>query len=143
MREETQAAAKAFGAKVRDLRESKGWNRAQFLAHFHDTLETMYGNYEIRSEAWLGRLEAGNIVQRPRSDLNAICETLECSKRQRVKLLLLAGLSVVTEGPGDANDIITLLHCAMMDIANDAAELIEGSLADRRIDDLRSHPKIT
>src|SRR3712207_1060810 len=101
---ETSPDARAFGGEIARLREQRRWTRPAFLRRIDDVLGAIDDQYEPRSDAWLHRLENGQIVKLPRPIINAICDALECSPRERAKLLLLADRNVLRDTPASIND---------------------------------------
>ena len=129
-------AAKQCGAKIGQLRESRGWKRPKLVARLLDTLDIDDPNYDSICEAWLARLETGRMVKVPRQTLEALCRALNCTERERADVMLYADRSVLNQPDEHPNRIAEVLNYGIARLHREAESILKTLISQRHTADL-------
>lgn len=97
---------KRFGHKVARLRTKRIGSRSQLVRRLDDELDADDPSYNSISEAWLARLERGEVVNLRRPVIEALCRALGCTPQERLHLMQLADRSPFSESDPVA-DVLT------------------------------------
>jgi len=85
------------------------------------------------SEAWLKRLEQGQIVKLHRTTLELLCRALECSPRERVILLLYADRNVLGDSDEASLQVALAFNYILERLFHAAQPLLQEALDQRSV----------
>jgi transcriptional regulator with XRE-family HTH domain len=122
-----------FGAAVARLRERKKFSRPRLALCIHDILIRENIESSSMGESWIARLESGKTARISRQMLEAICQALGCSTRERIHLFLLADRNPFQSDDGDLEDIGVMLHYAIDTLYRDARTMLSRVLMDKPV----------
>ncbi|WP_322489345.1 helix-turn-helix transcriptional regulator [Chloroflexus sp.] len=123
----------AFGEEIARLRTRREWSRSTLIKKLDRVLaeagDTTAKDY---SEAWLGRLENGEIVKISRHIVVCLANALQCSPRERAKLLLLADKNILLDAGTTNAAVIEVFNYQMMAIYDKMSGFLASLLASHR-----------
>lgn len=128
--------AKAFGEEIALLRSRKRWSRARLLREIDKELTLVGYDGKLLSEAWLNRLENGEVVILHRQVFNALCTALKCNGEEIAKLHLLGDRNVVVVIPGTVTRLAERFNYLMVDVYNSVCSFVENQASNQQIDEL-------
>lgn len=124
----------AFGEEIARLRTQREWSRSMMIKKLDRVLadagDTTVKDY---SEAWLGRLESGEIVKVSRHIVIILADTLQCSPRERARLLLLADKNVLLDANTTNTAVVEVFNYQMMAISEKVFGFLSSLVASHRI----------
>lgn len=123
-----------FCAEVERLRVLRGWSRPKLVQRLIRELEATEDPFDCVSEAWLGRLEKGQVAKIPRFVVNALIRALRCTMRERVSLLRLADRNPFVETSYDSDEVKDVLTFLLAHIGKEVYEIFAAQTSDRPID---------
>jgi len=119
-----EQSTRRLGEEFARMRTAKGLSRSKVIRHLPDESEI--------SEAWLARLETGRVVIVSRENIEALCHALDCTARERARLLLYADRNVFDE-PSPGKEILIY---GIDQLYAGAREILEALAHDHRAMDL-------
>lgn len=136
-----EANGQKWGELIRELRECRGWSRAELLARYQKKLEGLNPDYqfsEIPSDSWLARVERGESVTVSRQNILVICDALECTQSEKVTIMLGADRNIFADPNGEMTLEGEVLAHAMGRLLSNAGSLhmIHSRLQGRQAHDL-------
>jgi transcriptional regulator with XRE-family HTH domain len=126
-----------LGALLKATREARRMSRSKLLHKYHQEMEQLYPDYddsEIRSEAWLARVERDEVYVSILA-LELLCRALDCKDSERVRLLKCADRIPFVTPAGETTVAADVLTFAMVCLHNDpqVRETIHTLMRDRRV----------
>lgn len=128
------AEVKRCGVEILRIRRTRGLSRSEVVLRAFRLADTNVSDDELPNEDWLTRLEKGQLVKPARAPLEAICQALECTAQQRVRILALGTGSVLGNDPSSE-----MLNYVVDIIQRTAREPLESMLEQRRAHTLDEH----
>lgn len=112
----------------------RGFSRSEVILRAYRLADANVSDDELPNEDWLTRLEKGQLVKPSRALLEAICQALECTAHQRVRILTLGTGSVLGSDPLSEmlNDVVDIIQ-------REAREPLESLVGQRRVHTLDAH----
>jgi hypothetical protein len=89
----------------------------------------------VISEAWLKRLENGLTVKISRSIIEALCEALRCTARERAHILLHADRSVLIDAD-EPSVAAETLNYVMYRLFTEASDILNQLIKEKRVNEL-------
>jgi transcriptional regulator with XRE-family HTH domain len=125
-----------IGAEVGRLRTSKGLSRQQLFTRVYRHLDNDDPILEVINESWLKRVETGEVVNLTRRMLEVLCQGLDCTEKQKARLLLYADRSVLVKDGEKPDRATEVLNYVMQQAYTGAHEILLNNLGDHRMEDL-------
>lgn len=122
----------AFGDEIARLRNHKGWSRSRCVKELAGT-GALGEDPKDYSEAWLVRLERGEIQKIPRRIVLGLAEALSCTERERARLLLLADKNILLDMTTQVPAIMELFNYQMMVIYEDTCRFLSGLIDNQNL----------
>src|SRR5688572_12125838 len=95
-----EPATKRCGELIACLRTRRGWSRPDLVRELLDVLDADDPLRNTISESWLARLEGGHMVKLPRQTIEVICQALNCTQIERLRVLLQADRNIMADKIG-------------------------------------------
>jgi len=130
------SATRRCGEEIARLREALRLSRSRFIARLYDEIQPDDPCYDGISEAWLRRLENGQLVKLPRQTLEAICRALRCTPAQRNRVLLIADRSVLVDEDHAPDATAELLNEMIAALYVESRTILAEIIGSRRARDL-------
>ena len=127
---------KRLGNEIARLRTTRNWPRAKLIARLYNELDSTDPIYGRLSETWLARLESGRTVRVDYTVVEALCNALACTERERARVLLFSGRSVLVKQDTAPNTAAEVLNYAMFHVYHEASEILADVIGDRQAVDL-------
>jgi transcriptional regulator with XRE-family HTH domain len=124
-----------LGHIIASLRNKRNLSRAKLISRVLPLLEdTPFA--ETMSEAWLKRLESGEVVKIPTYVIHALCQALKCSDREYSDVLLVAGRNVLSDDGEDFQKVNRLLNYFVYSFKEDGFKVLSDLLEKDNLSDL-------
>lgn len=128
----------AFGEEIARIRTQRGWSRSTLIKKLYRVLNDGDDNTDKDySEAWLSRLENGEIVKISRHIVVGLVHALQCDPREHARLLLLADKNILFGMDTLATGVVEVFNYQMMTIYEKAAGFLVDLIANRRVSALQ------
>lgn len=125
----------AFGDEIARLRSRKKWSRSMLIKRLSRTLIT-WGDDKDYSEAWLFRLENGEIVKIPRRIVIGLAEALQCTLRERARLLLLADKNILFDPETELTEVKEMVNYLLLLLYEDVSRFLSDVMENRNANKL-------
>lgn len=124
----------AFGEEIARLRTRRDWSRSTLIKRLDRILAAAATDDDKDySEAWLSRLESGEIVKIPRRIVNALAEALQCTPRERARLLLLADKNILLDTSATVTEVVEVFNYQMLTIYDETCQFLGDLMQDRHL----------
>lgn len=118
-----ESSLQRFGEEIARLRTARSWSRVKLI---HRLIASCPDDKMVDtfSEAWLGRLESGQVIKVPRSVVEALCNALHASSQERARLLLMADRNIFYDEGGGYERLAEVLNYVAFETHREASNLL-------------------